>query len=84
MPQTTDELRSLMREWFGDEVSDWGPMRFLMSHGFTEQAGMWKPPVPYHNVNREELACLRFLVEEWDYAYELASYYPEEKFKAVA
>lgn len=81
MPQTTDELRSLMNEWFHDPVSEQGPIEFLISHGFTEDRGLWIPPVPYHNVSREELACLRFLLEEWDHDYKIASYYPEEKYK---
>lgn len=81
MPQTTDELRALMGEWFGDEIDDHPPTAFLLSHGFTEEGGHWKPPVPYHNVSREELACLRFLLEEWDHDYVIASYYPEAKFK---
>lgn len=77
MPQTTDELRALMDRWFGNPIDDGPPAMFLLSHGFTERAGMWYPPVPYHNVSREELACLRFLVEEWDHSYEIAGYYPE-------
>lgn len=79
MPQSTDELRSLMTEWFGD-LGDGGPSQFLLSHGFIEERGLWKPPVPFHNVSREELACLRFLVEEWDHDYTLGDYYPEKKF----
>ena len=80
MPQTTDELRALMNEWFGDPIDDHGPTQFLLVRGYTERGGLWHPPVPYHNVNREELACLRFLVEEWDHDYVLSSYHPEEKF----
>jgi hypothetical protein len=79
MPQATNELRALMGRWFGDEIDDRGPTEFLLSHGFEEtKAGLWRPPVPYHNVSREELACLRFLVEEWDHDYAMASYFPEE------
>jgi len=82
VPQTTDELRALMGEWFGDEISDAGPTDFLLARGWAEcGVGYWHPPVSHHNVSREELACLRFLVEEWDHDYVVASYYPEEKFK---
>lgn len=77
MPQTTDELRALMGRWFGDEVDTKGPWRFLESHGFTEDRGIISPPTPSHNVSREELACLRFFAEEWDYDYKILGYYPE-------
>lgn len=77
MPQTTNELRALMLKWFGDEIDDGPPAEFLLSRGFIEERGLWQPPVPYHNVSREELACLRFLVEEWDHDFRIAGYYPE-------
>lgn len=77
MPQTTDALRALMKRWFGDPVATHGPILFLESHGWTEEGGLFIPPVSHHNVSREELACLRFLAEEWDYSYEIGGYYPE-------
>ena len=84
MPQSTDELRALMTAWFGD-IGDDGPSGFLLSHGFCEkQTGLWHPPVPYHNVSREELACLRFLVEEWDHDYRISDYYPEKALRHIA
>lgn len=80
MPQATDALRALMNEWFGDPIDDGPPTRFLLAHGFTERFGFWRPPVPAHNVSREELACLRFLVDEWDHDFVIEHYRPEEKF----
>lgn len=81
MPQTTDELRKLMKEWFGDEIDDVGPSQFLFSRGYSEKAGVWYPPVPAHNATPDEFACLRFLAEEWDYDFHLINPYPEAKFR---
>ena len=45
MPQASDELRALMKRWFGDPVDEQGAMKLLLSHGFTEERGMWRKPV---------------------------------------
>ena len=69
MPSASDALRSLMEKWFGDPIDDGPPHRFLTSRGWTERSGMWKPPVPAHNPSREEICCLCFLRDEWDYDF---------------
>lgn len=69
MPQASNEQRALMEKWFGDPVDDGGPYRFLQSHGFTEWAGTFKPPVPSHNVSCDEWECIAFLCDEWDYGF---------------
>jgi hypothetical protein len=68
MPQATDEQRDLMRKWFGDPIDSWGPMQFLLSHGFTCDEGRWRSPVPHHNTSEDEYTCLQFLIDEWDHA----------------
>lgn len=70
MPSASDELNDLMAKWFpAHEVfaSDHGPIQFLLSHGWTEQAGMWFKPVSAYNPSIYEVMCLKFLRDEWDY-----------------
>lgn len=70
MPQASQQLRSLMHRWFGNEVDDTGPTAFLLSHGYTEaETGKMVLPVQAHSPSREEWACLEFLVDEWDWDY---------------
>ncbi len=70
MPQATDELRGLMLKWFGDAISEYGPMSFLESHGYVlRQDWQWEPPTYSHTIRYEELACLEFLVTEWDFGW---------------
>lgn len=68
MPQATTKLRSLMYEWFGDDVSDTGPIAFLRSHGFSfDRTWAWHLPVHHHTVSCYEAACISFLMQEWDW-----------------
>lgn len=77
MPQATSELRALMELWFGS-ISDGPPASFLRTRGYEMDEGfIWRPPVSHHSPSRDELACLRFLGDEWDYGYRLANLYPE-------
>lgn len=76
MPSASEPLRNLMIKWF-DTLLDGSPYQFLISRGYTEKSGMIYPPVKHHMPNREEYACLRFLVDEWDYDFELASFWSE-------
>ena len=70
MPQATEELRELMERWFGDPISEIGPLEFLRSHGFIERPnGVLAPPVPSHNVSHDEWRCIAFMVQEWDFAW---------------
>lgn len=67
MPQASDELRGIMQEWFGS-LDLYDPQVFLQSHGFDLTARWtWNLPVPHHSISCYELACVLFLVEEWDY-----------------
>lgn len=70
MPQASDEDRNLMQEYFGDPISDSGPMNHLLERGYHEERGMWTNPnnlVP----TQKDIDCLNFLVDEWDYAYDI-------------
>lgn len=68
MPQATDEQRATMHKWFGDEISDEGPIRFLRSHGYTLLEGfIWQKPTPSHSVSCYEAECVLFLINEWDW-----------------
>jgi hypothetical protein len=69
MPQADDEQRSLMEKWFGDAVSDEGPMFFLYARGWKFPAGICTPPTPAHQPSQYEAACIRFLCDEWDYGF---------------
>lgn len=72
MPQALDSQRELMGKWFGNEIDDGGPYAFLRSHGYWEEGGMIRPPVPHHNVSADEWQCIAFLCDEWDYGWETA------------
>lgn len=68
MPQASDEMRALMLKWFGDEISEAGPIKFLESRGYVlRKDWQWQLPTPAHTVSREEFACVQFLIEEWDF-----------------
>lgn len=69
-PQATNGLRELMNLWFNDPVDETGPWNLLVSRGWTDTAGMLRPPTPSYNPSQIELACIDFLCQEWDYAYE--------------
>ncbi len=78
MPQASDAQRKVMARWFPicadgspnkDGIDDGRPYLFLLSRGYTEKAGMWSKPTPSHTVSVEELECLLFLRDEWDYDY---------------
>lgn len=69
MPSASDAQHQIMKEWFGSEVGEEEPRRFLAARGWTEQAGMYSPPVPSHNPSIYEVECLLFLRDEWDYDF---------------
>lgn len=70
MPQAPNELRVLMKEYFGDEVDDAGPIAYLKVNGW-EQAdtGLWNSSKPLSQVSQKEWECFIFLMQEWDHAY---------------
>lgn len=68
MPQATDEQRAKMKEYFGDSIDDRGPMTYLLGRGFEEERGMWTNPKMIE-VTDKDFDCLNFLVDEWDYCY---------------
>jgi hypothetical protein len=67
MPQATNDLREKMIQRFGDiDIS--GPLDFLLSRGYTEQAGLIRGPAN-HISQADEWECIDFLFQEWDFAY---------------
>ena len=67
VPQASDEDREQMRRWFG-EIDEQGPIRFLESRGYVlRKDWRWEKPVPSHTLSVEELACIHFLADEWDF-----------------
>lgn len=82
MPQASDEARALMGVYFGDEIDDGPPIRFLLARGYTECEGFWIKPTPSHSISDYEWDCLNFLCDEWDYAYDfkgLSNFTPPQK-----
>lgn len=82
MPQASDADRAQMQKWFGSEGDEWsgidyhGPQTFLESHGWKlTRDWQWTPPVPSHSVSCYELACILFLVHEWDYGFTVKECY---------
>jgi hypothetical protein len=57
-----------MKAWFGDEISEQGPMAFLRSHGFELTKGfVWRKPTPSYTLSETEIICINFLFDEWDF-----------------
>jgi hypothetical protein len=69
MPTASDALRETMRQRFGDPIDDDGPYNYLKDRGFTEKAGIIKPPKAEYMLSNEEWDCIQFLCDEWDYGY---------------
>ncbi|HLT41216.1 MAG TPA: hypothetical protein VKZ95_00810 [Sphingobacteriaceae bacterium] len=70
MPQASDELRQLMKDRFGDEIDEQGPIKYLENSGYSLTKGfLWEHPTnkTYKSMTREEFDCLLFLVHEWDF-----------------
>lgn len=67
MPQASDATRALMEKWFHDPISDEGPTKFLLSHGWHDANGMWFKPTSAYTPSIYEIACLMFLRDEWDH-----------------
>lgn len=72
MPSASPQLRNLINKWF-NSIDTEQPLDFLFNHGYTEKSGIIYPPVKYHSVTREEYACIRFLIDEWDFDCILAT-----------
>lgn len=69
MPSASPELRARMQKRFGDPISDMGPMQFLESRGYAlTRDWCWsKPGLVLAEVPEDELECIQFLADEWDF-----------------
>lgn len=70
MPQSSDDMHDIMRWYFGEDYIDPMPaMSFLKSRGYFEYAnGFLNHLDPEHYMTLKEELCIRFLIEEWDFA----------------
>lgn len=75
MPQSSDERRAKMGEYFGDEVSDAGPTAFLIEQGYVlRRDWYWNAPDRIRtadDISEKENECLCFMIEEWDFGFVL-------------
>jgi hypothetical protein len=70
MPSSSDEMREKMRERFGN-LEPSGPEEELANHGYILLKGWnWFHPTikRYREMTQNDYDCMKFLVEEWDYA----------------
>jgi len=84
MPQTSDAVQAIMDSWFPDDGSphwsqDHLAHKLLLMKGWTERAGVFSPPTPSYWGPREDYILLKYLREEWDYDFEMASLLPKVK-----
>lgn len=67
MPQASERDRQRMIKWFGN-ISDHGPTELLYSRGYSlTPQHEWVTPVPAHTLHPIEVACIMFLIDEWDF-----------------
>jgi hypothetical protein len=69
MPETSTELRDRMGVYYGDRIMDAGPLKYLLSRGFTDYAGLLKPPTWPYELNQQEFESVKFLIDEYDYGW---------------
>lgn len=68
MPSASPEQRALMKDWFGDEIDEQGPIYALKLRGYTlGKDFVWDPPTKSHTVSRVEYELILFLMDEWDF-----------------
>lgn len=70
MPTAAPELRAKMKEYFGSEIGDAGPIAFLEKEGYVLMRNWnWKPKPGVGNYDQctdQEYECIQFLCQEWD------------------
>jgi len=61
----------LMKAWFGDELSNWGPVSHLMDHGWIKDNGVWSMAGVNHfeDIDYKERKCLEFLMVAWGHEW---------------
>ena len=69
MPQASPALRNAMMKYFGSEIDDGPPTKYLRSMGWTQsRGGIWTDP-PARRISEKEWDCVYFLCHEWDEAF---------------
>lgn len=73
MPSASDALRKSMGSYFGDEIDDRGPYKFLIQQGFQFSRGgiITHPTKKWDEMSEKEHDCVWFLCDEWDYGSEI-------------
>lgn len=71
MPQSSDELRQKMMDYFGSAVDDQPPAEYLRQQGFVQNPDWsWTAPDRIASgdqpISEQERDCVVFLIEEWD------------------
>ncbi len=73
MPSTSPDIQEQIDRLLGcyDDIGqDHAAERFLFSHGWTEhpaQRWCWCMPSRYHVPTWDEVLCVIYLIEEWDF-----------------
>lgn len=69
MPQATDTLRRRVAQIVSDDSLDTEPViKFLQARGYVLlQSWEWRRPTEHHEPTVDELDCLQFLIDEWDF-----------------
>lgn len=71
MPTASDELRQEMKTYYGSEIDEQGPIRWLKSKGFSLRGDFfWTPPErikSYDDLTTQEWLSIKFLIDEWDF-----------------
>lgn len=77
MPSTSQEMTDLMTKWFGEYDHDNKAIKFLESHGYKLLRGwVWDLPCDSHTISCYEYACIKYLMEEWDFGGIAAKHEP--------
>lgn len=75
MPQASDELRKKIYDYFGADkngLDPYGPEGFLTENGwFTSHPFVYTTNKSKDQITDKEWDCLDFLVQEWDYGFDL-------------
>ena len=67
MPTASDEDRAEIVRRFGN-IDPRGPENYLTAHGWKlTRDWTWVPPTPDYRASADEINCIQFLIDEWDY-----------------
>ena len=84
MPSTDDVTAKTIEDWFhaqtgGDYPPDDACVRMLEAKGFNVLFGVLYAPTASYTLHDDDITMLRYLIEEWDYAYRRGGYKQYER-----